>query len=50
MYNGKSRAAVLRDLFRNNRGVVAPAAGDALGARMVEDAGFEAVVVSGSSM
>lgn len=50
MYSKKSRAAVLRDLFRNNRVVVAPAAGDALGARMVEDAGFEAVVVSGSSM
>jgi len=50
MYSKKSRATVLRELFANNKVVVAPAVGDALGARMVEDAGFPAVVVSGSSM
>lgn len=50
MYSKKSRATVLRELFQNNKVVVAPAVGDALGARMVEDAGFKAVVVSGSSM
>ena len=50
MYSKKSRATVLRELLRDNKVIVAPAVGDALGARMVEDAGFPAVVVSGSSM
>ena len=50
MYSKKSRATVLRELFATRKVVVAPAVGDALGARMVEDAGFPAVIVSGSSM
>jgi 2-methylisocitrate lyase-like PEP mutase family enzyme len=50
MYSKKSRATVLRELFASGKVVVAPAVGDALGARMVEDAGFPAVIVSGSSM
>ena len=50
MYSKKTRATVLRELFATRKVVVAPAVGDALGARMVEDAGFPAVIVSGSSM
>ena len=50
MYSKKSRATVLRELFASGKVVVAPAVGDALGARMVEDADFPAVIVSGSSM
>ena len=50
MMNRKSRAAVLRKMLKEQKVVVAPAAGDALAARMIEDAGFQAFVVSGSSM
>jgi len=50
MYCKKSRATILRETFASSKVVVAPAVGDALGARMVEDAGFKAAVVSGSSM
>jgi len=50
MYHEKSRASVLRELFQNEKAVLAPAVGDALGARMAELAGFQALIVSGSSM
>lgn len=45
-----SRAARFREALKKEKVVVAPAVGDALGARMVEDAGFPAMIVSGSSM
>lgn len=50
MYHEISRATVLRRLFETERVVCAPAVGDALGARMAENAGFQALIVSGSSM
>ena len=50
MYHTESRAALLRRLLKEERVLVAPAVGDALGARMAENAGFPALIVSGSSM
>lgn len=50
MYHEESRASVLRRLLKEEKVVVAPAVGDALGARMCENAGFPAIIVSGSSM
>ena len=50
MYHEESRASYLRRLFKEERVVTAPAVGDALGARMAENAGFQALIVSGSSM
>lgn len=50
MTERKTRATRFRELLAENRVICAPAVGDALGARMVENAGFKAMIVSGSSM
>ena len=50
MCSNVSRAAKIRQLLKTERIIVAPAVGDALGARMVEKTGFNALFVSGSSM
>lgn len=45
-----SRAAALRARLREPRILVAPGAADALTARLIEDAGFEAVYVTGAGL
>ncbi len=50
MYHAESRATVLRRLLKEEKIVVAPGIGDALGARMAENAGFKCLLVSGSTM
>jgi 2,3-dimethylmalate lyase len=45
-----SRAAGLRELLRENHTVVAPGVVDALGARLVEQAGFNLVYVTGAGI
>lgn len=50
MYHAISRATVLRNLIKTEKVICAPGVGDALGARMAENAGFKALMVSGSSM
>lgn len=50
MYSKESRATKFRKLLEKDKPVVAVAIGDALGARMAENAGIQALVMSGSSM
>lgn len=50
MNGKKSRASKLRELMKNNKTLYFPAVYDALTISMAEKAGFELVLVSGSSM